>query len=326
MKNKKILEIKDLKVFYESSSSFFSKKSSVKAVNGIDININQGETFGLVGESGSGKSTVAKAILKLVKTNSGKINIEGEDLLNLKGKKLRNKQKSIGAIFQDPYSSLNPRMKIKDIISEPLKVQGKKNFHEDVKKLLKMVGLNESMDTRFPHEFSGGQRQRIGIARAVSTNPKLIICDEPVSALDVSVQAQILNLLKDLQKKLNISYLFIAHDLSVVKYLSAKIAVMYLGKIVEMASSENIFSNPLHPYTKILINSVPSPDPRAERKKKFEPIKGDIPSAANPPSGCVFRTRCPNPTDECWKGNSKMGLLEIEPGHWVDKCCIKCSY
>tara|TARA_Y100001936_G_scaffold219608_1_gene233102 strand:+ start:4928 stop:5908 length:981 start_codon:yes stop_codon:yes gene_type:complete len=326
MKNKKILEIKDLKVFYEPSSSFFTKKSSIKAVNGIDININQGETFGLVGESGSGKSTVAKAILKLVKTSSGKINIEGEDLLNLKGKKLRNKQKNIGAIFQDPYSSLNPRMKIKDIISEPLKVQGKKNLHEDVKKLLKMVGLNESMDTRFPHEFSGGQRQRIGIARAVSTNPKLIICDEPVSALDVSVQAQILNLLKDLQKKLNISYLFIAHDLSVVKYLSAKIAVMYLGKIVEMASSENIFSNPLHPYTKILINSVPSPDPRSERKKKFNPIKGDIPSAANPPSGCVFRTRCPNPTDECRKGNSEMGLLEIEPGHWVDKCCIKCSY
>ena len=325
MSNKKILEIKDLKVFYESSRSFFTGKNIVKAVNGLNIDINQGETFGLVGESGSGKSTVARAILNLVKTNSGEINLEEENLLKLKGSKLRNKQKQIGAIFQDPYSSLNPRMKIKDIIAEPLRVQGKKDVEEDVKNLLKMVGLDNRMDNRFPHEFSGGQRQRIGIARAISTNPKLIICDEPVSALDVSVQAQILNLLKDLQKKLNISYLFIAHDLSVVKYLSLKVGVMYLGKIVEMADSETIFSNPMHPYTKILINSIPVPDPKIERKKKFVPIKGDIPSASNPPSGCVFRTRCPNPTSDCKDGKSEMGLIEIEPDHWVDKCCVNCK-
>ena len=325
MSNKKILEIKDLKVFYESSRSFFTGKNIVKAVNGLNIDINQGETFGLVGESGSGKSTVARAILNLVKSNSGEINLEEENLLKLKGSKLRSKQKQIGAIFQDPYSSLNPRMKIKDIIAEPLRVQGKKDVEEDVKNLLKMVGLDNRMDNRFPHEFSGGQRQRIGIARAISTNPKLIICDEPVSALDVSVQAQILNLLKDLQKKLNISYLFIAHDLSVVKYLSLKIGVMYLGKIVEMADSETIFSNPMHPYTKILINSIPVPDPKIERKKKFVPIKGDIPSASNPPSGCVFRTRCPNPTSDCKDGKSEMGLIEIEPDHWVDKCCVNCK-
>ena len=325
MSNKKILEIKDLKVFYESYGSFFTGKNIVKAVNGLNIDINQGETFGLVGESGSGKSTVARAILNLVKSNSGEINLEEENLLKLKGSKLRSKQKQIGAIFQDPYSSLNPRMKIKDIIAEPLRVQGKKNVEEDVKNLLKMVGLDNRMDNRFPHEFSGGQRQRIGIARAISTNPKLIICDEPVSALDVSVQAQILNLLKDLQKKLNISYLFIAHDLSVVKYLSLKVGVMYLGKIVEMADSETIFSNPMHPYTKILINSIPVPDPKIERKKKFVPIKGDIPSASNPPSGCVFRTRCPNPTSDCKDGKSEMGLIEIEPDHWVDKCCVNCK-
>jgi len=325
LSNKKILEIKNLKVFYESSGSFFTRKNIVKAVNGLNIDINQGETFGLVGESGSGKSTVARAILNLVKSNSGEINLEEENLLKLKGSKLRSKQKQIGAIFQDPYSSLNPRMKIKDIIAEPLRVQGKKNVEEDVKNLLKMVGLDNRMDNRFPHEFSGGQRQRIGIARAISTNPKLIICDEPVSALDVSVQAQILNLLKDLQKKLNISYLFIAHDLSVVKYLSLKVGVMYLGKIIEMANSETIFSNPMHPYTKILINSIPVPDPKIERKKKFVPIKGDIPSASNPPSGCVFRTRCPNPTSDCKDGKSEMGLIEIEPDHWVDKYCVNCK-
>jgi oligopeptide/dipeptide ABC transporter ATP-binding protein len=325
LSDKKILEVKNLKVFYESSGSFFTNKNIVKAVNGIDININQGETFGLVGESGSGKSTVAKAILNLVNINSGEIKLEKENLTELKGSKLRSKQKEIGAIFQDPYSSLNPRMKVRDIIAEPLRVQGKKDVEEDVKNLLQIVGLDSRMDDRLPHEFSGGQRQRIGIARAVSTNPKLIICDEPVSALDVSVQAQILNLLKDLQKKLNISYLFIAHDLSVVKYLSLKIGVMYLGKIVEMADSEVIFSNPMHPYTKILISSIPAPDPKIERKKKFSPIKGDIPSAANPPSGCVFRTRCPNPTEECRDGKSEMGLIEKEPGHWVDKCCINCN-
>ena len=322
MSDKKILEVKNLKVFYESSGSFFTNKNIVKAVNGIDININQGETFGLVGESGSGKSTVAKAILNLVNINSGEIKLEKENLTELKGSKLRSKQKEIGAIFQDPYSSLNPRMKVRDIIAEPLRVQGKKDVEEDVKNLLQIVGLDSRMDDRLPHEFSGGQRQRIGIARAVSTNPKLIICDEPVSALDVSVQAQILNLLKDLQKKLNISYLFIAHDLSVVKYLSLKIGVMYLGKIVEMADSEAIFSNPMHPYTKGLIAALPDVN---NLEAPLKPIPGNIPSPLERPSNCVFRTRCPNPTHECKEGKTPMGLIEVSPGHWVDKCCVNCG-
>ena len=209
MSDKKILEVKNLKVFYESSGSFFTNKNIVKAVNGIDININQGETFGLVGESGSGKSTVAKAILNLVNINSGEIKLEKENLTELKGSKLRSKQKEIGAIFQDPYSSLNPRMKVRDIIAEPLRVQGKKDVEEDVKNLLKIVGLDTRMDDRLPHEFSGGQRQRIGIARAVSTKPKLIVCDEPVSALDISIQGQVLSLLRKLQKDFSISYIFI---------------------------------------------------------------------------------------------------------------------
>ena len=330
MKNKIMIKIEDLKVYYNSGyQKLLSNRNEVKAVDGVNLEINSGETLGLVGESGSGKSTIARAVLRLVEPINGKIFLEDEDLLKLKSSKLRKKQREIGAIFQDPYSSLNPRMKVKDIISEPLKVHGVLRDASDIKNnitdLLEQVGLNSAMANRYPHEFSGGQRQRIGIARAIATKPKLIVCDEPVSALDVSVQAQILNLLKKLQKDTGITYLFIAHDLAVVKYLSTKIAVMYLGKIVEYGETDILFSNPQHPYTKALIDAIPSIDPKLEKSKPRNIIQGDIPSATNPPSGCVFRTRCPKPTNDCEEGNIEMGLIEVDPGHWVDKCCINCK-
>ncbi len=330
MNNKSMIKIEDLKVYYNSGyKKLLSNRNEVKAVDGVNLEINSGETLGLVGESGSGKSTIARAVLRLVDANNGKILIDDENLLELKSSKLRKKQREIGAIFQDPYSSLNPRMKVKDIISEPLKIHGVLKNSSDIKNhindLLEKVGLNSSMANRFPHEFSGGQRQRIGIARAIATKPKLIVCDEPVSALDVSVQAQILNLLKKLQKDTGITYLFIAHDLAVVKYLSTRIAVMYLGKIVEYGETDTLFSKPQHPYTKALIDAIPSIDPQLERTKPRNIIQGDIPSATNPPSGCVFRTRCPKPTNDCKEGNIEMGLIEVSAGHWVDKCCINCK-
>ncbi len=330
MNNKSMIKIEDLKVYYNSGyKKLLSNRNEVKAVDGVNLEINSGETLGLVGESGSGKSTIARAVLRLVDANNGKILIDDENLLELKSSKLRKKQREIGAIFQDPYSSLNPRMKVKDIISEPLKIHGVLKKSSDIKNhindLLEKVGLNSSMANRFPHEFSGGQRQRIGIARAIATKPKLIVCDEPVSALDVSVQAQILNLLKKLQKDTGITYLFIAHDLAVVKYLSTRIAVMYLGKIVEYGETDTLFSKPQHPYTKALIDAIPSIDPQLERTKPRNIIQGDIPSATNPPSGCVFRTRCPKPTNDCKEGNIEMGLIEVSAGHWVDKCCINCK-
>ena len=330
MNNKSMIKIEDLKVYYNSGyKKLLSNRNEVKAVDGVNLEINSGETLGLVGESGSGKSTIARAVLRLVDANNGKILIDDENLLELKSSKLRKKQREIGAIFQDPYSSLNPRMKVKDIISEPLKIHGVLKKSSDIKNhindLLEKVGLNSSMANRYPHEFSGGQRQRIGIARAIATKPKLIVCDEPVSALDVSVQAQILNLLKKLQKDTGITYLFIAHDLAVVKYLSTRIAVMYLGKIVEYGETDTLFSKPQHPYTKALIDAIPSIDPQLERTKPRNIIQGDIPSATNPPSGCVFRTRCPKPTNDCKEGNIEMGLIEVSAGHWVDKCCINCK-
>ena len=330
MKNKIMIKIEDLKVYYNSGyQKLFSNRNEVKAVDGVNLEINSGETLGLVGESGSGKSTIARAVLRLVDPINGKIFLEDEDLLKLKSSKLRKKQREIGAIFQDPYSSLNPRMKVKDIISEPLKVHGVLRDPSEIKNtitdLLEKVGLNSAMANRYPHEFSGGQRQRIGIARAIATKPKLIVCDEPVSALDVSVQAQILNLLKKLQKDTGITYLFIAHDLAVVKYLSSRIAVMYLGKIVEYGETDTLFSNPQHPYTKVLIDSIPSINPQLEKSKPRNIIQGDIPSATNPPSGCVFRTRCPKPTNDCKEGNIEMGLIEVSAGHWVDQCCINCK-
>ena len=242
---------------------------------------------------------------------------------------MRSMRKEMQVIFQDPYSSLNPRMTTGGIVGEPLVVHGlvdgKNEYRDRVEELLTNVGLNPYMAERYPHEFSGGQRQRIGVARALSVNPKFIVCDEPVSALDVSIQAQLINLLEELQEQLKLTYLFIAHDLSVVRHISNRVAVMYLGHIVEIADRDEIYANPIHPYTRALLSAVPIPDPVIDAERERILLAGDVPSPLNPPSGCVFRTRCPNPTDECKEGNSTMGLIEASPGHWVDQCCVNCG-
>jgi oligopeptide transport system ATP-binding protein len=238
-------------------------------------------------------------------------------------------RKEMQVIFQDPYSSLNPRMTTGGIVGEPLVVhgliEGKKEYRDRVEELLTNVGLNPYMAERYPHEFSGGQRQRIGVARALSVNPKFIVCDEPVSALDVSIQAQLINLLEELQQQLQLTYLFIAHDLSVVRHISNRVAVMYLGHIVEIADRDEIYANPVHPYTRALLSAVPIPDPVIDAQRERVLLTGDVPSPLNPPSGCVFRTRCPNPSDDCKNGNIEMGLIEVTPGHWVDQCCVNCG-
>jgi oligopeptide transport system ATP-binding protein len=271
-------------------------RTTVKAVDGVSFEIREGETLGLVGESGCGKSTLGRLVCQLLPVTSGQIFFEGEDLTQLRGEKLRQKRRQVQIIFQDPYASLDPRMTVGDIIAEPLVnfgvVRGKAK-DKRVQELLGVVGLNPYFNNRYPHEFSGGQRQRIGIARALALNPKLIICDEPISALDVSIQAQIINLLEDLQKQFHLTYLFIAHDLSVVRHISDRVMVMYLGKAVEIADSEAIYSAPKHPYTKALLSAIPVPDPRIESKRRLIELSGEIPSPVNPPSGCHFHTRCP---------------------------------
>ncbi len=301
-----LLEVRNLKKYFNLRSGFFYSKSSssVKAVDDISFFIKKGETFGLVGESGCGKSTTARLILRLIKPTSGIINYKGSDLVRLKNSQMLKYRKEIQIIFQDPYASLSPRMTIGDIVNEPLEIHkvGNKNSRlKRIKEYLKTVGLNPEHINRYPHEFSGGQRQRVGIARALVLQPELIICDEPVSALDVSVQAQILNLMLDLQNEFNLTYLFIAHDLSVVKYVSNRIGVMYLGKIVEVAPSEELYVNPLHPYTMGLLSAIPIPDPELERKRQRIILPGDVPSPINPPSGCRFHPRCPNAQDICSK-------------------------
>lgn len=268
----------------------------VRAVDGVSFEIRRGETLGLVGESGSGKSTLGRVITALYQATSGSVEFEGEDLMKLKGRRLRQMRRQLQIIFQDPYASLDPRMTVGEIIAEPLD-----NFHmvsggrrqQRVQELLKVVGLNPNFTNRYPHEFSGGQRQRIGIAKALALNPSLIVCDEAVSALDVSIQAQIINLLQDLQREFNLTYLFIAHDLAVVRHLSNRIAVMYLGKIMEVADRNDIYGHPQHPYTSALLSSIPIPDPEREANREPIPLKGEIPSPVNPPTGCVFHTRCP---------------------------------
>jgi oligopeptide transport system ATP-binding protein len=271
-------------------------RTTVKAVDGVSFEIREGETLGLVGESGCGKSTLGRLVCQLLPLTSGQIFFEGEDLTQLRGEKLRQKRRQVQIIFQDPYASLDPRMTVGDIIAEPLVnfgvVRGKAK-DKRVQELLRVVGLNPYFNNRYPHEFSGGQRQRIGIARALALNPKLIICDEPISALDVSIQAQIINLLEDLQKQFHLTYLFIAHDLSVVRHISDRVMVMYLGKAVEIADSEAIYSAPKHPYTKALLSAIPVPDPRIESKRRLIELSGEIPSPVKPPSGCHFHTRCP---------------------------------
>ena len=304
MAEEKLLEVKNLKKYFNLRSGFFSQKSAgtVKAIDNISFYIKKGETFGLVGESGCGKSTTARVILRLLNPTAGEVRYKSVDLFKLKNREMFNVRREIQIIFQDPYASLSPRMTIGDIISEPMEIHrigDKSSRVKRVKELLKVVGLNPEHVNRYPHMFSGGQRQRVGVARALALTPSIILCDEPVSALDVSVQAQILNLMANLQKEFNLTYLFIAHDLSVVKHVSNRVAVMYLGKIVEVAKSEELYKNPLHPYTMGLLSAVPIPDPEKERQRKRIILQGDVPSPINPPNGCLFHPRCPNAQEIC---------------------------
>ncbi|WP_456840570.1 ABC transporter ATP-binding protein [Bradyrhizobium sp. USDA 4486] len=289
-----------VKHFPVTKGSMISQRGvSVRAVDDISFDIRRGETLGLVGESGCGKSTTSRLLVRLLDPTAGSIRFDGEDIAGLSGNALRARRKNFQIIFQDPYSSLNPRMRVRDLLGEPMEIASMSSSSKEARilELLDLVGLARSHAGRFPHEFSGGQRQRIGIARALALKPQFVVCDEPVSALDVSVQAQIVNLLKDLQREFGLTYLFVAHDLSVVRHISDRVAVMYLGKIVEIASRSSIFSAPLHPYTRALISSVPAPRPRQTRKAA--PVKGDVPSPINPPSGCRFHTRCPLAIDRC---------------------------
>ena len=317
-----LLQVENLKVSFDVSSEGdmpWTKPKKLQAVNNVSFNLSSGETLGIVGESGCGKSTLARAIVKMVPTDSGKVLWLGNDLLSLNKSEMRKHRKQIQMIFQDPLASLNPRMNIGEIIAEPLRTHYPKTPEADVQErvsdVMKKVGLLGNLVNRFPHEFSGGQCQRIGIARALILKPKLIICDEPVSALDVSIQAQVVNLLMDLQEEMGLTLIFIAHDLSIVKHISTKIMVLYLGNMVEFANSRYIYENPRHPYTQALISAVPIPDPRIEKNKKLILIEGDLPSPVNPPSGCVFRTRCYKAKEIC--SNEKPKFKEATTDHEV---------
>lgn len=315
-----LLSVRNLKKYFPIKKGFiFSRETiAVKAVDNISFDIYRGETLGLVGESGCGKSTTGRTILQLHRATEGEVLYEGENLVKMRGNRLREMRREIQIIFQDPYASLNPRMDIERIVAEPLLVHGignEESRSRRVGELLELVGLNPYFADRYPHEFSGGQRQRIGIARALALDPNFIVADEPISALDVSIQAQVVNLLQDLQKELGLTYLFIAHDLSMVRHICDRVAVMYLGKIVELAESEELYTNPLHPYTQALLSAVPVPDPEVEENRQRIILKGDLPSPANPPVGCNFNTRCPVAVDACFEIEPE--LIEVKPGHWV---------
>lgn len=300
-----IIQVRNLKKHFPIKRGIFKRQvGAVQAVDGISFDIKRGETLGLVGESGCGKSTAGRTILQLLEPTAGKVHWEGKDLTEMSKEALRKSRRHMQMIFQDPYASLNPRMTVGKIISEPLRIQGIGNSaerEERVVELLKRVGLNPYFIKRYPHEFSGGQRQRIGIARALSTNPSFIVADEPISALDVSIQAQVVNLLDDLKSELGLTYLFIAHDLSMVRYISDRVAVMYLGRIVELGERDDVYDNPLHPYTQALLSAIPIPSPKEDAKRQRVILEGDVPNPANPPSGCRFHTRCHYVTDICRK-------------------------
>ena len=318
--NETLISVQGLKMYFPITQGIIIQRRVgwIKAVDGLDFGIRRGETLGLVGESGCGKSTTGRAILQLYRPTEGKVDFEGDDLCEMKGEKLRRMRRKMQMIFQDPYASLNPRMTVGNIIGEPLEVHNiatGKERKDRVQELLQVVGLNPYFINRYPHEFSGGQRQRIGVARALAVNPSFIVCDEPISALDVSIQAQIINLLEDLQQQFGLTYLFIAHDLSMVRHISQRVAVMYLGIIVELTSRDELYLNPLHPYTRALLSAVPVPDARIERKRQRIILKGEPPSPVNPPSGCRFRTRCPLAVQIC--AEQKPEFREVAPDHFV---------
>lgn len=317
-----ILKVRNLKTYFDVTKGLFAKKQIVKAVDDVSFDVMPNETFGLVGESGCGKTTLGRTIVKLYEPYAGTIEFEGKDVSNLKGKELSAFRKDMQMIFQDPYASLNPRMTVGEIIKEPMIIHNIYQTDDErearVVELLRIVGLKPDHIRRYPAEFSGGQRQRIGIARALAVNPKFIVCDEPISALDVSIQAQVINLLEGIQKEMGLSYLFIAHDLSMVKHISNKIGVMYLGHMMEMGNSNDVYHTPLHPYTVALLSAIPIPDPDVAKAKSRIVLEGEIPSPINPPGGCPFSTRCPKATERCHKEMPK----PIQVGDRVVSCML----
>lgn len=322
-----LLQVRDVQTYFEikrNGAFFWQKPATLKAVNGVSFDLKAGETLGVVGESGCGKSTLARTIIGLIKAKSGSIKFQGEELIGLSEKQMRLKRKDIQMIFQDPLASLNPRMTVGEIIAEPLYVHNplisKAEAQQRVKTIMQKVGLLSNQINRYPHEFSGGQAQRIGIARALILEPKLIICDEPVSALDVSIQAQVVNLLKKIQKEMGLALIFIAHDLSIVKHISDRVLVMYLGNAIELGTDEAVYNRPTHPYTQALMSAVPIPDPKAERNKIIQLLPGDLPSPINPPSGCVFRTRCPKADEACSQSKPILSGTDIHQA-----ACLKNS-
>jgi len=315
-----LLSVQGLGVTYETGAQgFWGRPKSFKALEDISFDLRPGETLGLVGESGSGKTTTGRAVLRRIKASSGKIVFQGNDITHTKGEALRKLRRNMQLVFQDPYASLNPRMRVIDLVAEPLLVHGLIRHVDEARdritELLRIVGLPADAHDRFPHAFSGGQRQRIGIARALALQPEFIVADEPVSALDVSVRAQVVNLMQDLQRELGLSYLFIAHDLSVVRHISHRVAILYAGRMVEIADRDDLYDHPIHPYTEALLSAVPVPDPRTQRQRKRIVYGGEIPDLINPPPGCRFSTRCPLATDQCRKDAPK--LSERTPGHLV---------